>query len=223
MKLLKKLTVIILIASVLTSVFCFSASTVVIYDGGFGFEVNASKHEARLVKYNGAGENIQLPEYFRDYPVTVIDRNAFSGNKTIKEIVLSGSLLAIPDYSFTACPNLKYVTIPKSVMLIQPHAFDWDNMTIGCYYDSYACSFARENGYNYELIDGVMLGDGIISIGDVTAVQQHLAELTALEGIYLYALDINGDGKVEITDEAILQRYLAQYEEPYQIGQVLKK
>ena len=77
MKLLKKLTIISLIISLLTTGFCVSVSALVIYDGDFGFEVNASKGEAKLVRYNGNGGAVTLPESFRDYPVTVIDRNAF--------------------------------------------------------------------------------------------------------------------------------------------------
>ena len=341
MKFLKKSFVIILIVSILTALFCFQASAMVIYDGDFGYEVNVSKHDARLVRYNGNGGTVQLPEYFRDYPVTSIDRNAFSGNTTIKEIafsnlnttvdeyafmnctsletvyipenvvsfgdrvfagctslktvtmlsdivsmptnmfsgcaslenvtindkiaefgygcfngcssltdldfvsngamlqsysfngtgaesvVLSDSLLAIPNYAFTNCPNLNYVTIPQSVSFIQPHAFDFENVTIGCYYDSYAYSFSKENGYLYELLDGVKLGDvngdNHISIGDVTAIQRHLAELEKVEGIYLYASGINGDGKVDISDATTLQMYLAEYEISYSIGALIKE
>ena len=66
-----------MIISLLTTGFCVSVSALVIYDGDFGFEVNASKGEAKLVRYNGNGGAVTLPESFRDYPVTVIDRNAF--------------------------------------------------------------------------------------------------------------------------------------------------
>ena len=79
MKLLRKLIVTPLILSLLAACFCLHASAMVIYDGDFGFEVNASKNEARLVKYIGNGGAVTLPAYYRDYPVTVIDRNAFRG------------------------------------------------------------------------------------------------------------------------------------------------
>ena len=35
--------------------------------------MNTSKGEAKLVRYNGNGGAVTLPESFRDYPVTVID------------------------------------------------------------------------------------------------------------------------------------------------------
>ena len=339
MKKFKKFFVITLIVSLLTAAVCFRVSAMVIYDGDFGYEVNASAHEARLVRYNGNGGAVQLPAYYRDYPVTAIARNAFSGNETVTEItfsntnttveeyasmncdsletvtipenvvsfgdrvfagctslqtvtmlsdivsmptnifsgcsslknltlneniaefgygcfngcssltdldfvqngvllqsyafngtgaesvILSDSLLAIPDYAFTGCPDLKYLTIPESVILIQPHAFDFETVTIRCYYGSYAHSFAEENGVSYELMDPFMLGDadgdGYVNINDVTTLQRHLAELERPEGMALYAADANRDGVVDISDATALQMYLAEYDIPYPIGEII--
>jgi len=341
MKFLKQITVVTLIISLFASGMCFQVYALVIYEGDFGFEVNYSKHTAALVKYTGSEDTVRLPDYFQGYPVTVIDRNVFFENKSVKEIifsdtnttveeyafmgctsletvtipenvisfgdrvfaectalktvslmsnmtsvptnmfsgcislenltinegiaefgygcfngcssltdldfvsngaliqsyafngtgaesvVLSDSLLAIPNYAFTNCPNLKYVTIPESVVLIQPYAFDFENITIRCYYDSYAYDFAKEHEYSYELLDGVMLGDtnrdNNISISDVTAIQRHLAELEKLEGIYLYAADTNQDGNVDISDATSLQMHLAEYDLPYTIGELLRQ
>ena len=74
---------------------------------------------------------------------------AFNGTGA-GSVVLSDSLLAIPDYAFTNCPNLRYVTIPESVVLIQPNAFDWENVTVRCYEDSFAHSYALENNISFE-------------------------------------------------------------------------
>ncbi len=339
MKYLKQITVVSLIVSLLAAGMCFRVSALVIYEGDFGFEVNYSKHTAALVKYTGGGNTVRLPDYFQDYPVTTIDRNAFFENKTIKEIVfsntnttveeyaffgctsletvaipenvvnfgdrvfaectalktvslmsnmtsvpsnmfsgctslenltineniaefgygcfndcsslvdldfvtngvlvqsyafngtgadsveLSDSLFAIPNNAFTNCPDLKYVTIPRSVAFIQPYAFDFENITIRCYYDSYAYTYAKEKNIPYELIDNVLLGDvngdDAISIGDATVVQRHIADLESPEGIYLYAADINQDGNVDISDAAAIQMFLAKYDLPYTIGDIL--
>ena len=306
MKFIIRTIVITLVFSLLAACLCFHASAMVIYDGDFGFEVNASKGEAKLeaklVRYNGNGGAVTLPESFRDYPVTVIDRNAFSGNTSVTElvfsstnttveeyafmnctslesvtipenvvtfgdrvfsgctslktvkmnsdivsmpsdivsmptnmfsgctsleeltlndkiaefsygcfngctsltdldfvtngvllqsyafngtgagsVVLSDSLLAIPDYAFTNCPNLRYVTIPESVVLIQPNAFDRENVTVRCYQDSFAHSYALENNISFELLKKIVLGDvnndGAVNINDVTDIQRNLAEL----------------------------------------------
>lgn len=336
MKLLKKTIVITLILSMLTAGFCFPASALVIHEGDFGFEVNTSAREAKLVSYSGNGESVRLPDYFRGYPVTVISKNAFSGNASVREVtfsgtnttveeyafmgcssletvtipenvvnfgdrafagcaslktvtllsdmvsmptnmfsgcsslenltinesiadfgygcfnrcsslkdldfvkngamldsyafngtgaesvVLSGSLLAIPNYAFTNCPNLKYVTIPESVALIQPYAFDWEKVTIRCYLDSCAYHFAKEKNIPYELIDAITVGDvnddSDVNICDVTAIQRHLAELEQLDDLSLLAADANRDGKVDISDATAIQMFLAKYEVPYPIS-----
>lgn len=341
MKSLKRLSIIFFIAAVLTAGFCVSASALVIYDGDFGYEINASGHEARLVKYNGQGGVVQLPAYYRDYPVTVIDRNAFSGNGAISEVifsdtnttvddyafmgcsaletvyipenvvrfgdrafadcvslktvtllsdmvsmptnmfsgcsalenvtvsesiadfgygcfngcssltdlgfvkngamlgsyafngtgaasvVLSDTLLAIPNYAFTGCPQLKYVTIPESVALIQPYAFDWENITIRCYADSFAHAYALENNLSYELLEKVTLGDvdrdGNVNINDVTNIQRILAELEEPDALSLLAADANQDGTADIADATTLQEFIAEYAVPYPIGRLINR
>ena len=154
----------------------------------------------------------------------LIDSYAFNGTGA-ESVVLSDELLAVPNYAFTDCPGLDYVTIPESVVLIQPYAFDFEKVTIGCFYDSYAYRFAKENGYSYELLDGVMRGDtngdGYINIIDVTEIQRHMAEIGRLEGIYLYAAEVNQNDTLDILDATTLQRYLAEYEFPNHIGEII--
>lgn len=340
MNILKKLTIVSLLISVLLTGFCFNASALVIYEDDFGFTVNTAKREATLVSYTGNDELVEIPDYFQGYPVRSIDRNAFSGNKTIKEIkfsnanttveeyafmdctsletvyipenvvsfgdrvfanctslknvtllsnmvsvpsnmfldcsslenltlsnsiaefgygcfngcsslksldfvsngallqsysfngtgaesvVLSDSLIAIPDHAFTNCPNLKFAAIPESVLLIQPNSFDFENITIGCYYDSYAYAFAKENGYSYKLLNEIILGDtsgdGIVNINDVTVIQQHLAEFDLLSELSGLAADVNQDGKTDIEDATIIQMFLAEYSVRYPIGSLIQ-
>ncbi len=339
MRYFKRFAALILIALTLTAGLCFRVSALVIYDGDFGFEVNASRHEAKLVRYNGEATTVVLPEYFHGYPVTVIGVDAFSGNETIEEVtfsgtnttveeyafmdctaletvtipenvvnfgdrafancvslknvtllsdmvsmptnmfsgcsslenltinekiadfgygcfygcssltdldfvkngvlldsyafsgtgaesvVLSDSLLAIPNYAFTDCSELRTVTIPESVVLIQPYAFDWQNVTIRCYEDSYAHIFATENNIPFELVEKPKLGDangdGYVNINDVTAIQRHLAELEQISDPLLKAADINQDDFLEIEDATLLQMFLAEYEMPYPVGKAV--
>ncbi len=340
MKLLKSIAV-TLIASILSAAFCFNASALVIYEDGFGFQINASKHTATLVGYSGGEDVVNIPDYFQGYPVTVIDRNAFSGNDIIREVVFSGtnttveeyafmncgsletvyipqnvvnfgdrvfadctalktvtmlsdtaslpdnmfsgcvslenltvnenirefgygcfngcssltnldfvtngvmlqsyafngtgaesvvlsdSLLAVPDYAFTNCPQLRSVTIPESVIFIQPNAFDWENITIRCCEGSYAHTFAAENNIPYELIEDVMLGDvngdNRVNINDVTAIQRHIAKIENLSDSSLFAADVNQDGNVIITDATTIQIHIAGRSVPYPIGKIVRK
>ena len=339
MKFLKKLILITLIVALLTAGLCCPVAALVIHEGDFGFEVNTSRQEATLVSYSGTGDVVTLPSYFRNYPVTVISTNAFSGNDTIREVTFSGtnttveeyafmnctsletvmipenvvnfgdrafancvalkrvtllsemnsmpsnmfsgcsslenvtmnerivdfvygcfngcsslknldfvkngvmlhsyafngtgaesvilsdSLLAIPNYAFTDCPNLQYVTIPESVVLIQPYAFDWENVTIRCYADSYAHVFAVEHNLSFEVIRKVLLGDanndGYVNVQDVTAIQRHLAELEQFDEWSVIAADVNQNGYLTIEDATALQLFLAEYELEYPIGEIV--
>ena len=54
--------------------------------------------------------------------------------------------------------------------------------------------------------------DGQISIGDVTAIQRHLAELALFTDEQLALADTNGDGRIDISDATHLQMYLAEYD-----------
>ena len=149
---------------------------------------------------------------------------AFNGTGA-ESVVLSDSLLAIPKYAFTNCPNLRYVTIPESVTLIQPKACDWENVTIRCYENSAAHSFAEENNLSYVLLRKVMLGnvnnDGEVNITDVTTIQQYLAEMAEFDELQQAAADANRDNTLDISDATALQMYLAGYEQVYPIGQFL--
>ena len=160
--------------------------------------------------------------------------NMFSGCTSLEELTLNdkiaefsyGWLLAIPDYAFTNCPNLRYVTIPESVVLIQPNAFDRENVTVRCYQDSFAHSYALENNISFELLKKIVLGDvnndGAVNINDVTDIQRNLAELEEFDEYQQLAADANQDGALDISDATAIQMYLADYKLPYPIGQILK-
>ena len=335
---MKRFVAFLMITALFIPMFCLSTSALIINDGGFGYELNISKHEATIVSYNGSGEHVELPSYFQGYPVTMVDRDAFTENQNVKEVifsdtvktveeyafmncsaletvyipenvvnfgdrvfagctslktvtllsdivsmptnmfsgcsalseltinpdiaefsygcfngcssltdlsfvengavigsyafngtgaesvVLSDSLIAIPDYAFTNCPNLKVVTIPESVVFIQPHAFDFDNVTIRCYYDSMAYLFASENEISYELIDGLKLGDadgdGDVNSVDVTMIQRVLANMEDMV-IYNTPADVDQDGDVTILDVTAIKRYLAFFKNVYGIGETI--
>ena len=87
--------------------------------------------------------------------------------------------------------------------------------------DSYAHTFAKENGCAYRLLDPVTLGDGFVNINDVTALQQHLAELQELSDLGAKAADINMDNKLEIEDATTLQMHLAEYVLSYPVGETV--
>ena len=69
-------------------------------------------------------------------------------------------------------------------------------------------------------IRGDANGDGAVDINDATAIQRHLAQLEQLSTDQLKAADVNGDG-LDITDAAMIQMYLLQYDNSYKIGETV--
>ncbi len=161
-----------------------------------------------------------------DADMTAIPAQSFNKCSSLSTVNLPNYITTIGSYAFANCPNLTYLEIDKRVTNIADAAFYNDpNLCLGVWYDSAAYRYALNENINYILLDGAKLGDvsgdGSVNINDVTTIQRHLAELEALEGIYLHAADANQDGTVDIADATVIQMYLAEYEMEYPIGEVM--
>ena len=174
-----------------------------------------------------AFENCQcLPEVEIQSNINAVPSQCFNRCQSLSKVTLPETLNSIEGFAFANCPLLEYMEIPQGVSYISPVAFKNDsNLTLGVWYDSYAYQYAKNNSINYVLLDRVKLGnangDEYVSINDVTAIQRHIADLEFLDGIYLYAADVNRDGVVDITDATELQRFLAEFDVDYPIGEVI--
>lgn len=161
---------------------------------------------------------------FNTEKVTVIEPQTFYQCSQLSEISLPSSVTKLGDYAFAECSSLSYLELPTTVTTFGNDVFLGDSsLTLGVYFDSAAYHYAVDNGINYRLLDGALLGDvngdGKVNINDVTAVQCHIAEMWMLEGILLHAADVDRNGEVEITDATAIQSFLAEYADPYAIGE----
>ncbi len=148
-----------------------------------------------------------------------------------ESITIKEGTLSITDNTFMNCSNLKTITIPKSVITIGNRAFgyEWyddgqalylekiDGFTVYGYNGTEAENYAKVNGFLFVSLDEEKLigdtnCDGQISIGDVTTIQRHLAELAVFADEQLDLADINGDGEINIDDATHLQKYLAEFD-----------
>ena len=163
---------------------------------------------------------------FRDGSAAQIPAQAFFECASLETVLFENDVTSIGNRAFSGCTSLEYVEIPKSVTTIAASAFDnCPALTLGVWYGSCAYDYAKQNHIPYVLLDGVSLGDangdGYVNINDVTAIQRHLSELEALQGICLLAADVNQNGTQEIDDATHLQTYLAEYDIPDPIGEVI--
>ena len=58
---------------------------------------------------------------------------------------------------------------------------------------------------------GAVLNGETITINDVTAIQEYLAERRTFNEDQMKAADCNGDKRISIKDATVLQKYLAEY------------
>jgi hypothetical protein len=190
-------------------------------DGVYTFE-KTENNTAVVCDCNLTDNEIKIPDFVLGYPVTGIGDYAFLNNGYVNTVTLPASVASIGSYAFAQCESLERVNISRRCNNIAENAFfNSPNVTIGCYYNTAAHTFAKEHFISCVFLNSVTLGDTNgdknVSIGDVTAIQRHIAELRALDGIYLFAADINADNVTDIKDATSLQMYLAQYDTPYPI------
>ncbi len=100
-------------------------------------------------------------------------------------------------------------------------SYDYDN------YDIYdvdldPVDFALVNGSVNVFAEGYIRGDadgnGFVNIKDVTTIQRHRAENLTLTGDRFKAADVDCNSEVTIVDATAIQFYLAEFNDPYQIG-----
>ena len=115
MKAFRNILSLICISALLLGCIPFAASAMTIYNGDFGYEFDTYFHTAALVDYKGTDSVINIPEYFRTFPVTVIERDAFINNTTAEEIHIPSTVTTIKDDAFSNCTALQSITIPSTV------------------------------------------------------------------------------------------------------------
>lgn len=161
--------------------------------------------------------------------LTTVNNAAFYGCTAIEEVTLPDSVKLIDSFAFANCSSLSKITLGRTVIGIGDAAFNNDNnLSIYCYYGSYAYNYARNNNIPFVFLDNYKLGDvnmnDYVDIRDVTDIQKHLAELgDPLDDLKLAAADVDGNGEVDINDATNIQLYLAEFEVEYPIGEYVNE
>ena len=157
--------------------------------------------------------------------ITQIGFGAFQHCSGLKRLVVEDGIMVIPSQCFYQCTLLSEVYLPATVTEIRIRAFDGcDNLVIYTTSDGYAFQYALDNNIpviptDLECVLGDSNGDGYVTIGDVTAVQRHIAGIESLNGILFKAADVDRNRIIDIYDASAIQHHIAKFYTGYEIGE----
>ena len=86
--------------------------------GGIGYKI-LNEREVSVTGLAAEYNVIQIPATVviddKVYKVTTIDKNAFSGNKEITDVIFGNNVTTIGKYAFSQCPNLRNIRFGSRV------------------------------------------------------------------------------------------------------------
>lgn len=147
--------------------------------------------------------------------ISVINGQVFQNCTSLTEFTVPNSVGTISDFSFAGCTSLEKVVIPKTVKNISAKAFlNCDKLTIYGYTNSYAQTYAEENGISFVALDkktlyGDVNLDGKIDVNDVTLLQRYIAGESVLTDDAVKAADFNKDRIIDVIDVTAIQTFIA--------------
>ena len=139
-------------------------------------------------------ESIIIPD-----GVTHIIESTFSYCKNLKNVTIPDSVISIGYMAFSSCTGLKNITIPESVTSISSSAFsNCPGLTIHCYKDSYAYSYAVEKSILFTIIrTGDPTVDSQINVGSARGKAGETVDVTVSidknPGVVAMMLKLNYD------------------------------
>lgn len=162
---------------------------------------------------NCAFQQTPVPEVEINANTDYIPIQCFNSCQTLTQVKINGPIEEIDNYAFANCPNLESVYIPQTVTIISDSAFDNDpNLTIYCYKDSYAQTYAESKNIAYVLIDGLKPGDvnrdGSVDVLDSIDIQKYTIEKIEFDDEQVSIADLNNDGEINVLDALVIQKYV---------------
>ncbi|MCR4616043.1 MAG: leucine-rich repeat protein [Clostridiales bacterium] len=140
--------------------YCIAESVMYsLLDSNSEFSYTTLNGNVTIVKYNGLGGNVSIPETIDSMPVIAIGDHAFTGCKTVTQVTVPSSVNTIGAGAFALCPALGKTVIPaETTGFGNSYVFEQSpNVVIYCMEFSAAHNLARTNMIDYILMDNVTL------------------------------------------------------------------
>lgn len=87
------------------------------------FNCTTNDSQITIVRYNGSGGNVIIPNSINGLPVTAIGEGAFRGCASLTGATIPQGVVRVESCAFTGCVNLSDITLPGSVTSIGIWAF----------------------------------------------------------------------------------------------------
>lgn len=92
-------------------------------ENGIKFAINTSGTATVVGLEDKDVKDLTIPSTLGGVPVTAIDQEAFSSNRSLNSVVLPEGIETIGSYAFYSCTNLANITLPDTLTAIEEWAF----------------------------------------------------------------------------------------------------
>ncbi len=203
----KILSIIICLALIIAVLPLQSLNVFAEIDPYFTYEVVDDEAIITSVDESISGD-ITIPSTLDGYPVTSIGDYAFSYCDSLESVIIGDSVTSIGDYAFADCYSLTDITIPDSVTSIGERAFYWCSSLETVYYRGSQSQQAEIDidDYNEDLIDAKWYYNSCIGSAEHSIDNKKCTVCDYCE--YIIG-DLDGNGKADTTDLAVMKLFLA--------------
>lgn len=159
---------------------------------------------------NAFGDTPWLAAKRKENPLVVVNGILIDGRTCTESAIIPDGVTSIGDDAFGGCFDLMAVIIPDSVTYIDEYAFEGcENLTIYGYTGSYAETYANENDFPFVSLGDVTTTEPITTTTTETTTTTITTTTTTAAPITggLVCGDINLDGRVDITDAVLLNKF----------------
>ena len=169
-----------------------------IISGDYIYEV-IMDNEIKIVDYFGTDTNVIVPAQIDGYDVTTIEGGAFICKSNVESVTLPEGVRYIDNYAFYGCKNLRNVTLPNTLLIIEKAAFRCTQITDIEIPDS--VGVIRSNAFARTKLRNIKIGRGINTIEDGALGEEKTLTITGYSNTEAEKYAIRNDVKFISIDE----------------------